>query len=31
MAEQSVLEFAGVLRQLRAEARLTQELSLIHI
>ena len=25
MAEQSVLEFAGVLRQLRAEARLTQE------
>ena len=25
MTEQSVLEFAGVLRQLRAEARLTQE------
>ena len=25
MAEQSVLEFAGLLRQLRAEARLTQE------
>ncbi len=25
MAEQSVLEFAGVLRQLRAEAKLTQE------
>jgi len=25
MAEQSVLEFSGVLRQLRAEARLTQE------
>src|SRR5690348_11609701 len=25
MAEQSALEFAGLLRQLRAEARLTQE------
>ena len=25
MAEQSVLEFAGLLRQLRAEAKLTQE------